>query len=144
MEVIRLRTMARKSVFDAGKWENHSVQQVLDLKGYRTLRWYYYNYSAISFTPDILDELGITEEWRIEKPGTDPEKYNALHEKMEQKFRNVLHAISKDNPMAAIKIFNKEKKRSRISARDRRLLTIHSDCKEFSRGAMQRRNQGHY
>ena len=28
--------------------------------------------------PDILDEIGITEEWRIEKAGKDPEKGKML------------------------------------------------------------------
>ena len=76
--------MARKSEFTFGKWELYTVQQVLDLKGYRSLRWYYYNCSMVSFLPDILDELWITEEWRIEKPGTDPEKGNQLEDNIQK------------------------------------------------------------
>lgn len=46
--------MARKSVFHGGKYDGVSVQQLLDLKQYGFLRWCYYNYSMISFLPDIL------------------------------------------------------------------------------------------
>lgn len=92
-EALRLRTMARKSVFTIGKWEGYSVQQVLDLKGYNTLRWYYYNCSMISFLPDILDEIGITEEWRIEKPSTDPEKGEELQKKIDNYFKSMMIRI---------------------------------------------------
>jgi len=35
MDIIRLRTLSRKSVFDAGKYEGYKVQQLLDLKRQR-------------------------------------------------------------------------------------------------------------
>ena len=58
-EALRLRTMARKSVFYGGRYDGLSVQQMLDMKKYGTLRWYYFHCSMISYLPDILDELHI-------------------------------------------------------------------------------------
>ena len=143
-EALRLRTMARKSVFSEGKFEGYSVQQVLDLKGHNTLRFYYYNCSMISFLPDILDEINIKEQWRIEKPGTDPEKFNQLREKINKSFNVMLMKIGEDNPGKAIAMRRNYKKNASISARDKMHSVMNEDRKYFSKGSMQRRNHGHF
>ena len=76
MDTLHLRKMARKSVFDGGNCEHLSVQQILDLKRQTYLAFQYYNYSRISFMPDILEELGIVGKFTIIKPGKNPEIFN--------------------------------------------------------------------
>ena len=58
-----------------GKYATLTVGQVLDIhkKGY--LVYLYYHCEAITFTPEILDELKILPEDRINKPGVDYEGY---------------------------------------------------------------------
>ena len=70
MDIVRLRTMTRLSVFD--NWSRNAgftVQQVIDSGRSAYLGFYYYWYERISFTPDILEELGITGGLIIDKPG---------------------------------------------------------------------------
>ena len=70
MDVVRLRTMTEKSVFQSGKYEGLSVHQVLSLnRDY--LAYAYYTYEGISFCNEILERLGITEDLRIPKPSKD-------------------------------------------------------------------------
>ena len=75
MDCLRLRKMARKSVFDGGQKKGLSVQQVLDLNDSFYLVFSYYKYETISFLDDILDELKIPLELRIEKPGANLKMY---------------------------------------------------------------------
>ena len=143
-EALRLRTMARKSVFNIGKWEGYSVQQVLDLKGYNSLRWYYYNCSMISFLPDILDEIGITDEWRIQKPSVDPARGEELQDKIAKRYNGIMAAISKNDPKKACAIYSRYKKNCGTSRRDKYYSAMNEDRQYFSKGAMQRRNHGHF
>lgn len=61
--------MARASVFPDGRFENRTVQQVINMGDMNYLLFQYYMYSRISFLPDILEEIGITGKRVIEKPG---------------------------------------------------------------------------
>jgi len=74
--MILKRTLTRKSILGFGYSENRdlSVQMLLDLNRHYILISSYFNLDKINFTDDILDELGITEEWRIDKPGKNMEK----------------------------------------------------------------------
>jgi hypothetical protein len=72
MDIIRLRTLTRKSTLGFGKLADMPIQAIIDTKNSVYLRWVYYNIEGITFTADILDEICIREENRIEKPGTDP------------------------------------------------------------------------
>jgi len=76
IDMILKRTLTRKSILGFGYSENRdlSVQMLLDLKRHYILISSYFNLDKINFTDDILDELGITEEWRIDKPGKNVEK----------------------------------------------------------------------
>lgn len=130
--------MARKSVFEGGTCDNCSVQQMLNLKAWKTLRWIYYNCSNISFLPDILDEIGITEEWRIAKPGTDKEKGKELDKKFHERFNKMLSSISHEDPTKAIVIYKRTMRRSKAISQFR-----NHDRSIFNKGAMQRRNHGH-
>jgi hypothetical protein len=72
MDRVILRKLARKSTLNFGKYADYTVEQVLTqntIDGMRYLTWVYYNSSNISFIDDILVQLGIIEENRINKPG---------------------------------------------------------------------------
>ncbi len=72
---ILLRTLARKSLIKFGNYSDLSVQNLLDRGQHKWLREAYFNLSMISFNDEILNEIGITEEHRIPKPGKDREYY---------------------------------------------------------------------
>lgn len=67
-DVTLLRTLTRKSQLKYGGSFTNTVQDKLIEKP-RHLVWDYFSLSAITFTEDVLDELGITPEMRIPKPG---------------------------------------------------------------------------
>ena len=68
--MILKRILTRKSILGFGtEYKDLSVQMLLDLGRKDVLICSYYNYDKIGFEESILDELGITEEYRIEKPG---------------------------------------------------------------------------
>jgi hypothetical protein len=143
MKAIRLRTMARKSVFGFGKYADQSVQQLLDRKEYKALRWYYYYCSNISFLPDILEEAGITEEYRIAKPGTDPDMDERLQKRKSHRFRCMIGRLNVENPKAAIKKCVSIKVKKMTEAKERFRQFVKEDKKKFSKGAMAWKNQGH-
>ncbi len=71
MSRILKRVLTRKSILGFGyaSVRDLSVQMILDLGKRTYLVSSYYGLEKITFTDDILDELGIKEEFRIEKPG---------------------------------------------------------------------------
>jgi len=71
---MHFRKLTRKSFIDIGGYKHTTVNWMLDAGKKWELAKLYYNLSHITFFDDILDEIGITLEWRIEKPGTNKEK----------------------------------------------------------------------
>lgn len=139
---ILLRTLARKSVLDFGKHNGWTVQQCLDMKNHRILRWYYYNCSMISFLPDILDEIGIPEDKRIDKPGKAPEIGEALDKQKEIKRAIFRREAYESGDTEALKKINHD-----VSIeRKRRVGTYcrfkRDDRSRFSKGRMQSINHG--
>lgn len=80
MDVTLLRKLNRKSTLKFGMYGDNTVQELLTFKRYNYLRWVYFNQDKITFMDDILDELSITEHYRIKKPGKCTEKYGELCE----------------------------------------------------------------
>jgi hypothetical protein len=70
-----LRTLTRKSKLGFGKDKELTVQRILELKKNLSLISAYYKLTAINFTDDVLDELKITKEYRIEKPSSNIDEY---------------------------------------------------------------------
>ena len=91
------------------------------------MRWCYYNLSNITFTEDILIQLGITEEYRIEKPGKNVEHGVLLDE--------LIFSMYSDKTQDAIK-----KQEKKGSAKKKNKLF---DKIRFSKGNLQRLNHGH-
>ena len=74
MTSVLLRTLTRKSRF--GVWNRvGTVQNELECGGKRQLVAAYFKLTTINYVDDVLDELGITSEWRIEKPGANKDLY---------------------------------------------------------------------
>jgi hypothetical protein len=87
IDMILKRTLTRKSILGFGYSDvrDLSVQMILDLKKEYILINAYFNLGKINFTDDILNELGISEKWRIDKPGKNVEKGNEFnHYRMDQ------------------------------------------------------------
>lgn len=87
MSSILLRTLTRKSKLGFWNFTNDTVQDLIDRKKHQDLISAYYKLSKINFLDDILDELKLTTEWRIEKPGTNEELYYTFLEQSDYKKR---------------------------------------------------------
>jgi len=70
-----LRTMTRKSTLGFGKMKDLTVQRILDLRKPLVLISSYYKLTSVNYTEDILNELKITKEYRIQKPSANKEMY---------------------------------------------------------------------
>lgn len=68
---ITLRKMTKKSILGFGYTDQRdlSVGQLIDLGERKVLVSSYFGLSKITFIDEILDELNILPEYRIEKPG---------------------------------------------------------------------------
>ena len=102
MSAILLRTLTEKSCLKFGKFHDVPIFKLIDMGRTRYLRIIYFTNSMISFTPDILDKIYISENFRINKPGSDVDKLNKLQ------------SIIYDNysPMQKFKDINSAKKLS--------------------------------
>lgn len=78
MDTTLLRKLSRKSQLKFGIYCDNSVQDLLTFKKYNYLRWVYFNCDMISFLDDILDELSISIDYRISKPGKNPDMFELL------------------------------------------------------------------
>jgi hypothetical protein len=102
-ESVLLRILTRKSVLWFGKHNGLKIQQMIDLHLGAYLRWIYYNFTGVTFTTDILEELTITENRRISKPGIAPEK----HFKIMEENIDSMHLHTKSHMDKVIKIRSK-------------------------------------
>jgi len=69
-----LRKLTRKSQFKFGKYSDCTVQNILDLDP-EYVAWVYFNQSNINLFDDILQELGIINDFVIEKPSVNYDKW---------------------------------------------------------------------
>ena len=67
MSSILLRKLTRKSTLNFGKFKDYTVEHLFGMKKQIELTSIYFKLSTITFTDDILNELVIDEEYRIEK-----------------------------------------------------------------------------
>jgi hypothetical protein len=94
-----------------------------------------------------LEEIGITEEWRIEKPGTDKDMDKRLQMEKDKNFNRMVARLKNEDPASAIEKYksvavrrNKKKNKARTKLKE----FLKEDKKKFSKGAMQWRNHGHF
>jgi hypothetical protein len=141
MDVLRLRTLTRKSVMGFGKFYYMTVRQILaqddcthEARLY--LMWVYYNVSKISFVDSVLKSIGIYEKHRIDKPGTKPEMFDTLSTAMYEELRR---RWLEEGDLTYIKMMSRLRKK-------RKMHEIHhtiSDLCAFNKRAMQEWNHGH-
>jgi len=91
MDVTLLRKLTEKSKLKFGKYQDLTVGEVLNLQHPNYIRWAYYNCDMISFMDDVLEKVRIPEEYRITKPGKNPE----LGEELNDKIWGRMHGLSK-------------------------------------------------
>jgi hypothetical protein len=84
--VVLLRKLTNKSVLNFGKYFDLTVQQILDTKKRKYLRWVYFNCSNITFTDELLDELLIPFDYRFDKPSKNIELGEKLDEKLKESY----------------------------------------------------------
>jgi hypothetical protein len=79
---VNLRKLTRKSRLGFGYRDikHITIQDILIMNKHKELIKIYFGLGKINFTDDILEELGISEDMRIEKPGKieDYEKRDAV------------------------------------------------------------------
>lgn len=68
--IVKLRILTRKSIPGFGVMKDLTIQDMLNSCQEKVLFESYYRLGNISFSQDILDELGITGEYTIQKPGS--------------------------------------------------------------------------
>lgn len=113
MSSILLRKLTKKSTINFGKFKEYTVEHMFGMKKQIELTSMYFNLSTITFTDDILDELGITEEFRINKPAANRILYDEF-------------------------IASKYGKKQ---APNKDLQRLSKETKSFSKGYLQRMNQ---
>lgn len=69
MASISLRTLTMKSKIGFGKYSDFTVERMLINDKSWLLVYYYYAYSNINFVDEVLDNINIKSEKKIEKPG---------------------------------------------------------------------------
>jgi hypothetical protein len=108
MRVLK-RVLTRKSILGYGYSDvrDLSVQMILDLGKRKLLIDSYYGLEKIDFAEDILDELGITSEFRLVKPSKDKELGKLFYEKKKSVF---IEKVSNLTDLERIKQFSKIKK----------------------------------
>jgi len=115
-------------------WDNNDKELPIQLKeGHSYLRWVYYNIEHIDFMGDILDELGISEEFRIKKPG----KNSSILKTLNRKLLDDLLTPNEQEVYFKQKSYNK--KEDRRSERE----MIDDDNNIESKKSLQLKNQGH-
>ena len=121
MGTILKRTLTRKSILGFGYSDqiDLSVQQMIDLGNAKRLISAYYHLEKIDFMPDILDEIGITEDIRIEKPS----KVEFGHEFVSKAMRNYYEGMSE---MKILGLKNKKKKIAKIYSNKHQKMNIES------------------
>lgn len=130
-DALILRTMTLKSKLNFGRFENLTIQEIINLKHTQYLRYIYYSVAGLSFNEEILKLIGIIfgdHDNRILKPGTDL----YLHEKL-----NKSKKYSRINMFGYFIV-----KGQQISGRKMRLRQLHIlENKIYSKGALKSRNQ---
>lgn len=153
MSVLLLRKMTRLSKISLGKNAGLTVGEVMK-KCKLDIIYSYFHYDMITFTDDILDELLIRPEDRIEKPGKAPEKHdyyrhrnNGLAAKITAKHvakKLKRQGIAVDDETFEIiqcKAFTARQKKI-TNARYRQMKA--RDRLNYSKGSLMARNHGHF
>lgn len=111
-----LRTLTLKSCFTQGKHQNVTIGRLIEIGQKKYISGCYFFIQNITYVEEILTQLGITDEYRIEKPGID---------------KAMAAVFFKENMPTINKKWKKAKK------------TRSSLAQTMTKGSMQRINHGH-
>ena len=128
MDVIRLRVLTKKSKIGWGKFANNTVGEMIEARHFNELLWLYYNIQWLTYADELLDELKIFKEFRIPKPGINPD----MHQKRIVNFLN----FATDGKGALI-MYNRKRKKARFN------LKMMEDKEVLSKQKLQAYNHGH-
>ena len=131
-DVTLLRTLTRKSILKFGQYCDLQVQNLLDLQRYKYLRWVYFNCSNINFMDDILDEIKIPLNFRIQKPSKNPDLYLKLQEETFESYSDKVKEIY---------LKKQEKLRKKIT-KGRAINKIKKNENCYKKDYLRRKNQG--
>lgn len=130
--VVLKRVLTRKSILNFGYADvrDLSVQMLLDLGNQKYLINAYFNLEKIDFVEDVLDELGITPEFRLVKPNKD----------------NDLHKVFLKHRHSTLSSEEKISEFRRSKAREKAWLVkkVKHNQKISKKGFLRARNQGHF
>ena len=127
-DITLLRKLSLKSKLNFGQYPDLSIQELINLERKSYLRWVYFNCDKITFFDEILDEIKIPLEFRIEKPSKNPEKYIELNEIIKSKMSGLTEYIT-------------EKKKEKYQ-KVKRKMSVSLDKKTFSKDSLRLKNQG--
>jgi len=130
MDIIRLRTLTFKSTMKFGQYAELDVARVIELGKSTYLKWVYFNIEGISFTDEVLDYLKIWPEYRIQKPGKDPEIFEQILKGKYYKFLGIEGLVSKS--------ISKKRYKARVITNQKR-RAVYS-----SKGYLQAKNHGKF
>lgn len=129
---ILLRKLSKKSIIsglDGGYMENQPVSVLLNSFP-KKLAFIYFRFEKISFTDDILEELGIKGKYEIPKPSSNRERQIDY-------FMDMYRALSDEERMGKA---NKKARRKRVDSQNK---SFASD-KNFTPNQMRIKNQGSF
>jgi len=136
MDVLRLKIMARKSIYAWGRdtTKGLSIQQLLDSRRQKVIISSYFGLDRVSYLDDILDEVGITPDLRIDKPGKLRGKEHRAA--MRAAMRNFYGRLPDTQKMAA----SQRAKKGRKKKAQRELMRLGLTGSKI---ALRDKNQGH-
>jgi hypothetical protein len=129
MDVPILRTLTLKSKLTFGKYDNLTIQEIINLGHTSYLRWVYFNINGITFIDEILEMIHISCEFKIDKPGTNPESY--------EKINTAIHEWM--GGITRIRMFNSVKRQQKRERVHNRIV----DNIKFSKSNLMAKNHGH-
>jgi hypothetical protein len=93
MKTTVLRKLSNKSKIGFGKFADLRVSEIINLQRKAYLRWLYYNVEGITFLDEILEQIGISETYLINKPGKNPDMYEQLDANVYEAKRHNIYYI---------------------------------------------------
>ena len=130
MDAILLRKLTYKSKIGFGRYATLTVEYLMSHDKKTYLKWVYCNVAGIDFTDDVLEELHIHPDDRINKPGRNPELFDVL-------IMRVNYAIKQQSPKKYF-AFKEQLKKGR-----RRNLAEKAMMNHVSKAILQSKNHGH-
>ncbi len=72
---VLLRTMTLKSKINIGKYKKETVEMLIGMRKQKDLISMYYKLTSVNFNEEVLNLLGITGKYIIDKPSVNKELY---------------------------------------------------------------------